>query len=100
MTSCTCSLIEVVQRYFCTECGFVTFDAGNCFMSTGKREDGLLMFRESVIRCLECCSVVAPLAAIVPGRIRKLPLMFIGVAIDATGELDLESSGVAGRCVA
>jgi hypothetical protein len=93
-------LIEVVQRYFCTECGFVTFDAGNCFMSTGKREDGLLMFCESVIRSFECCSVVAPLAAIIPGRIRKLPLMFIGMTIDATGELDLESSGVAGRCVA
>ena len=58
------------------------------------------MFRKSVVRGFECCSVVAPFAAVFPGGICKLPMVLIGVAIDAMGELDLESSRVAGRCVA
>jgi hypothetical protein len=99
MTGCACSLIEVVQRYFCTECGFVTFGAGNGFMSSRKREDGLLVFCKSVVRRFECCSVVASLAAIVRGWIRKLPLMLIVMAIDATGKLDLEARILAGWCV-
>ena len=78
----------------------MAFDAGNGFVSSCKREERPLVFRKSVVRGFECCSVVAPFAAVFPGGICKLPMVLIGVAIDAMGELDLESSGVAGRCVA
>jgi hypothetical protein len=49
MTGCAGKLTEVEQHYFRTECGFVTFDAGNGFMASRKREDGLLVFCKSVV---------------------------------------------------
>ena len=81
---------KVEGRYFCTGHRLMAVVAGDGFMSPRQREIRLLVLDQRVGRRLERRPRVAWLASIAPRRAGKLPLMFIGVAIHALGELDLE----------
>ena len=78
----------------------MAIDAGYGLVATGEREAGALVLQQRVIGCLEGEAIVAPLAAIVPWGCRKLPVVFIPVAVHAESELDPVSSVLAGRGVA
>lgn len=91
----------MIRYYFRTYGSLVAFDASYCLVASGKREVRLLVFRQSVICHLECCTVVTLLAAVAPRSTSKLPLVFILVAVDAKSIFDFElrifsRQGVAG----
>lgn len=81
---------EVIRRYFRTGHGLVAVIAGHRDMASGKWEAGLLVLGECVVCRLKGRPCMALLASVPPRRARKLPLVFIGVAIHALRELDFE----------
>ena len=91
---------EMVWRYFRTGHGLMALVAGYCSMASREREARLLVLGERVSGGLESGPRVALLAAIPPRRTRELPLMFIGVTIEALCEFDFELRVVASRHVA
>ena len=75
----------------------MAIDTGNSLMCAGELKIGLLMFDERVVGGLESQACVALFAAIVPWSRRKLPLVFVFVAIQAKSEFDFISSVLACR---
>lgn len=100
VAGCAAQLIEMVRYYFCTGHRLVAFVAGHGQMTARKWESRILMLPEREARCLECCPVVALLAAIPPWVTRELTLMFIAVAVNAGREVDFEFGCRARRHVA
>lgn len=97
MATGTSELREMIERNLRPRDWFVALVAGDGDMPASERKAGLLVFRERVVRCLECRARMALVATITPGFSGELSLMFVGVAIDALREFDLEPGTRASR---
>ena len=92
VTRRTGKLSEVIRDYFRSAQCLVARDACDGHVTSVQWEAGPLVKRERVAGGLECRAIVTLLAFVVPGSPRKLPCMFVLMAIDAERELDLETS--------
>lgn len=100
MAASTGELVEVVKSHIRTGCWLMAINTGDCHVASGERERGGLVLCQSKAGRLECGAVVTLLAVVIPRSGGKLALVFILVAIDTKGELDLVSGLLAGRNMA
>ena len=96
----TAKLLKVIRDYFRSAQRLVTFNTRDRHVTSVQAKTGLLVRRKRVAGCLERCSVMALLAAIVPRSARELPCVFVLMTIDAQRELDFEASILSGRNMA
>lgn len=92
--------IKVIDNVASAGRRFVAIDARHRDMSTGEHKARLLMTRQVKYGCMKGGLVVALLATVEVGSASELAFVYVLVAIDACGRLNLEYRGAAFRNMA